>query len=43
MNKSDLQMRRGDKLLLFTDGLIEACNAEEELIGEHNLMGKSEF
>ena len=36
--QSDLQMRRGDKLLLFTDGLIEACNAEEELFGEHNLI-----
>src|SRR5215468_7934389 len=36
--QSDLQMGRGDKLLLFTDGLIEACNAEEELFGEHNLI-----
>ena len=36
--QSDLQMRRGDKLMLFTDGLIEACNAEEELFGEHNLI-----
>jgi serine phosphatase RsbU (regulator of sigma subunit) len=36
--QSDLQMRSGDKLLMFTDGLIEACNADEELFGEHNLI-----
>jgi serine phosphatase RsbU (regulator of sigma subunit) len=31
-------MRSGDKLLLFTDGLVEACNADEESFGEHNLI-----
>ena len=36
--ESELQMRSGDKLLLFTDGLVEACNADEELFGEHNLI-----
>jgi sigma-B regulation protein RsbU (phosphoserine phosphatase) len=28
--QSELQMRSGDKLLLFTDGLVESCNADEE-------------
>jgi sigma-B regulation protein RsbU (phosphoserine phosphatase) len=36
--QSELQMRSGDKLLLFTDGLVEACNAEEQSFGEENLI-----
>jgi sigma-B regulation protein RsbU (phosphoserine phosphatase) len=36
--QSELQMRSGDKLLLFTDGLVESCNADEEWFGEHNLI-----
>jgi serine phosphatase RsbU (regulator of sigma subunit) len=36
--QSELQMRSGEKLLLFTDGLVEACNADEESFGEHNLI-----
>ena len=36
--QSELQMRSGDKVLLFTDGLVEACNADEESFGEHNLI-----
>lgn len=36
--QSELQMRTGDKLLLFTDGLVEACNVNEEPFGEHNLV-----
>jgi phosphoserine phosphatase RsbU/P len=36
--QSELQMRSGDKLLLFTDGLVEASNADEESFGEHNLI-----
>jgi phosphoserine phosphatase RsbU/P len=36
--QSELEMRSGDKLLLFTDGLVEACNADEEAFGEYNLM-----
>ena len=36
--QSELQMRSGDKLLLFTDGLVEACNTNEESFGEHNLI-----
>jgi serine phosphatase RsbU (regulator of sigma subunit) len=35
--QSEVQMTRGDKLLLFTDGLVEACNANEEPFGEHRL------
>src|ERR1700686_3587806 len=36
--QSELHMRRGDKLLLFTDGLVEACNANEEPFGEDSLI-----
>jgi sigma-B regulation protein RsbU (phosphoserine phosphatase) len=36
--QSEVQMTRGDKLLLFTDGLVEACNANEESFGEYNLI-----
>ena len=36
--QSELRMRSGDKLLLFTDGLVEACNADEEPFGENNLI-----
>jgi phosphoserine phosphatase RsbU/P len=36
--QSEMQMRSGDKLLLFTDGLVEACNEDEESFGEHNLI-----
>ena len=28
----------GDKILLFTDGLVEACNSKEEAFGEENLI-----
>ena len=31
-------MRRGDRLLVFTDGLVEACNADEESFGEGNVV-----
>jgi serine phosphatase RsbU (regulator of sigma subunit) len=36
--QSEVQMRSGDRLLLFTDGLVEACNADEEPFEEHNLI-----
>ncbi len=36
--QSELQMRNGDRLLLFTDGLVEAFNANEESFGEQNLI-----
>lgn len=35
---SDAQIRSGDTLLLFTDGLVEACNANEESFGEDNVV-----
>ena len=31
-------MGNGDKLLLFTDGLVEAGNANQEAFGEENLI-----
>ncbi len=34
----DLRMSRGDKLLLFTDGLVEASDANDEPFGEQNLL-----
>jgi sigma-B regulation protein RsbU (phosphoserine phosphatase) len=34
----ELEIRGGETLLLFTDGLVEACNANEEAFGEQNLM-----
>ncbi len=36
--QSELQMRSGDKLLVFTDGLVEACDADEESFGEPRLI-----
>ena len=36
--QSELQMRSGDRLLLFTDGLVEASNASDEPFGEQNLI-----
>lgn len=36
--QNELQLHRGDKLLLFTDGLVEAPNAEYEPFGERNLI-----
>jgi hypothetical protein len=36
--QSELQMRCGDKLLVFTDGLVEASNTHEELFLENNLI-----
>jgi len=35
---SVVEMKRGDTLLLFTDGLVEACNAEDDLFGEDNVI-----
>ena len=36
--QSELQLRSGDALLLFTDGLVEASNQHEEAFGEERLV-----
>jgi sigma-B regulation protein RsbU (phosphoserine phosphatase) len=36
--QSAVQISRGDRLLVFTDGLVEACNADEEPFEEQNLV-----
>lgn len=36
--QNDLYFERGDTLLLFTDGVVEACNAQEEPFGEERLV-----
>jgi phosphoserine phosphatase RsbU/P len=35
--QKELKMNTGDRLLVFTDGLVEACNAQEEFFGEESL------
>jgi len=37
--QADLQMKGGDSLVIFTDGLVEACNAEQDFFGEERLVG----
>jgi phosphoserine phosphatase RsbU/P len=36
--QSELQMKSGDKLLLFTDGMVEASNSNDEPFGESSLI-----
>ena len=36
--QSEVQLRRGDSLLLFTDGLVEACDQDDEPFGESGLV-----
>ena len=36
--QNEVQLRRGDNLLLFTDGLVEACDPEDEPFGESGLV-----
>jgi sigma-B regulation protein RsbU (phosphoserine phosphatase) len=36
--QSDLQLRSGDTLMLFTDGLVEACDQKDEPFGEDRLV-----
>jgi len=35
--QSDVQLRSGDRLLVFTDGLVDACDQDEESFGEHGV------
>jgi phosphoserine phosphatase RsbU/P len=37
--QSDLQLRPGDALMLFTDGLVEACDQDDEPFGEERVIG----
>jgi phosphoserine phosphatase RsbU/P len=37
-DQSELQMTSGDRLILCTDGLVEACNADQEEFGEQSLI-----
>jgi phosphoserine phosphatase RsbU/P len=36
--QSELQMTSGDRLILCTDGLVEACNGDQQEFGEENLI-----
>jgi sigma-B regulation protein RsbU (phosphoserine phosphatase) len=36
--QNDLHLERGDTLLLFTDGVVEACNQQDEAFGEERLL-----
>lgn len=36
--QSELQLRSGDRLLVFTDGLVETCNVDQESFGEETLV-----
>jgi len=36
--QNELHFDRGDTLLLFTDGIVEACNQQEEAFGEERLV-----
>ena len=37
--QSDLQLRPGDALMLFTDGLVEASDQDDEPFGEERVIG----
>jgi sigma-B regulation protein RsbU (phosphoserine phosphatase) len=36
--QSELQIGDGDRMLLFTDGLVEACGSDDEPFGEENVI-----
>ena len=36
--QSEVQLNRGDQLLMFTDGLVEVCNQHQKPFGEENLV-----
>jgi two-component system, HptB-dependent secretion and biofilm response regulator len=35
-----LPLALGDRLLLLSDGLLESCNADDQLFGEQRLLAK---
>jgi len=37
-SKASVPINSGDRSLIIADGLVEACNADEELFGEQNLV-----
>jgi sigma-B regulation protein RsbU (phosphoserine phosphatase) len=37
--QSDVQLQSGDTLMLFTDGVVEACDREDEAFGEERVIG----
>jgi sigma-B regulation protein RsbU (phosphoserine phosphatase) len=37
--QSDVQLRPSDTLMLFTDGVVEACDHDDEPFGEERLTG----
>ncbi len=40
--QSDVDLKRGDKLILFTDGLVEAMDANDEPFGEQQLIATAQ-
>ena len=38
LHQQEIQLYEGDKLLLFTDGVTEARNADDEEFGEQRLQ-----
>ena len=36
--QSELRLEPGDRLLIFTDGLVEACNANDQAFGESRVV-----
>jgi len=36
--QSELQLLPGDRLMMFTDGLVEACNDKDDAFGEERLV-----
>jgi sigma-B regulation protein RsbU (phosphoserine phosphatase) len=36
--QSDVQLQTGDTLMLFTDGVVEACDQEDEAFGEESVI-----
>jgi sigma-B regulation protein RsbU (phosphoserine phosphatase) len=35
---STVQLRSGDRVVMYTDGVTEACNAQDEEFGEERLL-----